>query len=119
MWVIDNTAPSNEIVMPPPSSKTVFGELKPDEPVETTTIVGWGDIVADLSDNLTGVASVEFRVNGVAVPAMNVDPDTWKIRFTPDQRGEHLYLIEVLSTDGAGNLSDSSIEVLGIKTGRP
>jgi hypothetical protein len=99
-------------------TKTVNGVLK-DDPVEMTTVIGWADVVADVTDNLSGVASVQFKVGGVPVASVMVDGDTWTFEFGPNQNGEHVYLIEVIATDVATNSSTSSIQVLGVATGKP
>ena len=104
--------------MPAIDTKTVNGELK-DDPVDMTTVIGWGDVFADVTDNLSGVASVQFKVNGLAVGTTQVDADTWTFEFEPDLKGEHIYLIEVVASDNATNSSTASIQVLGVATGKP
>lgn len=117
-WVVDVTPPMIDIVAPGVDTKTVHGVLKEDEEVDMTTVVGWADVVADVSDNLTGVARVQFKVNSIPVAGVMVDADTWKFQFVPDQNGENGYLVEVVATDGVGNSSTSSIEILATKTGK-
>jgi hypothetical protein len=116
-WVVDVTPPTINIVAPVVDTKTVHGALKQDEEVDMTTVVGWADFVADVNDNLTGVASVQFKVNGTLVAGVMMDADTWKFQFVPDEKGEFLYQVEVVAVDGVGNSSTSSIEILGIRAG--
>ena len=91
------------------------------DPVAITTVIGWATVVAHITDNLSGVASVVFKVNGVIVPAANVTHagDEWSFQFAPDLNGEQLYTIEVIATDGATNSSSDAIVVSGVKTGKP
>ena len=119
-WLVDVTPPEVSFVGPPLDSKTVFGVLK-DDPVDVTTIVGWGDVSATATDNLSGVASVEFEVNGVPVPDTDVTQvgDTWTFTFVPDLNGENVYTIEVTATDNADNSASETFEVLGVKTNKP
>ena len=97
----------------------MHGVAKDDE-VDTTTVIGWADVVASAVDALTGVASVEFKVNGVPVPGSEVTSgtDTWTFLFQPDQKGERTYLIEFTATDGVGNSATTSFEITGVKTGK-
>lgn len=121
-WLVDVTPPDVSFVGPPVDSKTVHGELK-DDPVETTTIIGWGDIVATATDNLSGVASVEFEVNGAPVPAADVThdlvADTWTFTFAPHLNGENTYVITVTATDHATNSASETFEIVGVKTNKP
>jgi hypothetical protein len=117
-WLVDVTPPEIDIVAPIVNTKTVNGELK-DDPVEITTVIGWADVVADVTDNLSGVATVQFKVDGVPVAGVMVDVDTWKFEFEPDQMGEHIYLVEVVATDNAANSSTASIQILGVATAKP
>jgi len=71
-----------------------------------------------VTDNLSGVATVEFEVNGVPVPGVMVDVDTWTFLFEPDLPGQQPYTIEVIATDHATNTSTASIQVLGVATGK-
>jgi hypothetical protein len=107
-----------DIVAPAVNTKTVNGEPKDDE-VEITTVIGWADVVADVTDNLSGVATVQFKVDGIPVAGVMVDVDTWKFTFEPDQNGEHIYLVEVVATDNAANSNTASIQILGVKTNKP
>ncbi|MGH9252919.1 MAG: hypothetical protein ACRD0W_25925, partial [Acidimicrobiales bacterium] len=117
-WLVDVTPPEIDLVAPVAATKTVHGELKNNNS-ETTTVIGWADFVADVTDNLSGVATVEFEVDGVPVAGVQVDAETWQFEFEPDQNGEHLYLIEVIATDHASNSSTASMEILGVATGKP
>jgi hypothetical protein len=117
-WLVDVTPPEIDIVAPVVNTKTVNGVLKPDI-VEITTVIGWADVVADVTDNLSGVATVQFKVDGVPVAGVMVDADTWKFEFEPDVNGEHVYLVEVVATDNATNSSTASIQILGVATNKP
>jgi hypothetical protein len=117
-WLVDVTPPVIDIVAPAVNTKTVNGEPKDDE-VEITTVIGWADVVADVTDNLSGVATVQFKVDGIPVAGVMVDVDTWKFTFEPDQNGEHIYLVEVVATDNAANSNTASIQILGVKTNKP
>jgi hypothetical protein len=118
-WLVDVTPPVANITTPANLTKTVHGELK-DEPVAITTVIGWATVVANVTDNLSGVASVVFKVNGVTVPAANVTHagDEWSFQFEPNLNGEQLYTIEVIATDVATNSSSDAIQVSGVKTGK-
>jgi hypothetical protein len=76
-----------------------------------------------VTDNLSGVASVMFKVNGVTVPAGDVvhvaNTDTWSFQFEPHLNGEQVYTIEVIAVDHATNTSSDAIQVIGVKTGKP
>ncbi|HUE86497.1 MAG TPA: peptidoglycan DD-metalloendopeptidase family protein [Vicinamibacterales bacterium] len=121
-WLVDVTPPVATITTPAFLTKTVHGELK-DDPVSMTTVIGWADVVAVVTDNLSGVASVTFKVNGVMVPVGDVvhvpNTDTWSFRFEPNINGEQSYTIEVIAVDGATNSSSDAIQVIGVKTGKP
>lgn len=121
-WLVDVTPPVANITTPAHLTKTVHGVLKND-PVAMTTVIGWADVVAVVTDNLSGVAAVVFKVNGVVVPAANVvhvpNTDTWSFQFEPNINGEALYTIEVIAVDGATNSSSDTIQVIGVKTGKP
>lgn len=120
-WLVDLTPPEAAIALPEENTKTVHGELK-DDPVEITTVVGWAEVMAEASDALSGIASVEFSVNGIPVPGSDVThqsgTDFWSFQFAPDQNGEHIYLVSVTATDVAGNSTTELLEILGIKTGK-
>jgi|GEM_PF-770166 len=116
-WLVDVTPPEIDITLPAVNTKTVHGVLKAD-PVGMTTVIGWADVFADVTDNLSGVASVQFKVNGVPVAGSQVDADTWTFVFEPDQKGEHIYVVEVIATDNATNSSTASIQILGVATGK-
>ncbi len=116
-WLVDVTPPEITIVEPVDGTLTINGVVKNNN-MGTTTVVGWADVVADVTDNLSGVATVQFKVNSVPVPGMMDDPDTWSALFEPDLMGQTLYLIEVVATDHASNSSTSSIEVIGVATGK-
>jgi hypothetical protein len=119
-WLVDTTPPEITILQPVLGAKTVNGALKED-PVDMTTVVGWADIAAGVTDNLSGVNTVVFRVDGVPVPgaAVSTVGGTWRFEFDPDQPNTHIYTIEVIATDEAGNTAASSIEVFGIRTMKP
>jgi hypothetical protein len=121
-WLVDVTPPVATITTPAFLTKTVHGELK-DDPVAMTTVIGWAQVVAAVTDNLSGVASVMFKVNGVTVPAGDVvhvaNTDTWSFQFEPHLNGEQIYTIEVIAVDHATNTSSDAIQVIGVKTGKP
>lgn len=121
-WLVDVTPPVANIALPANLTKTVHGELK-DDPVTVTTVIGWATVSATVTDNLSGVASVAVTVNGVPVPAGSVShaPNTavWSFQFVPDLNGEQTYTIELTAFDVAGNSTTTSIQVLGVKTGKP
>ena len=120
-WLVDVTPPVASITTPANLTKTVHGELK-NEPVLMTTVIGWADVAANVTDNLSGVASVVFKVNGVIVPAANVahapGSDTWSFQFAPHLNGEQIYTIEVFAVNGATNASSDAIQVIGVKAGK-
>jgi hypothetical protein len=116
-WLVDVTPPEIDILEPVEFTLTQHGVVIDDEQ-NVTTVVGWADVVADVTDNLSGVATVEFEVDGVPVPGVMVDADTWTFLFEPDLPGQHIYTIEVIATDHATNTSTSSIQVLGVATGK-
>jgi hypothetical protein len=119
-WLVDTTPPEITILQPVLGAKTVNGALKED-PVDMTTVVGWADVAAGVTDNLSGVDTVVFRVDGGQVPgaAVSTVGGTWRFEFDPDQPNTHIYTIEVIATDEAGNTAASSIEVFGIRTMKP
>lgn len=119
-WLVDLTPPDVEIVEPVENTKTVNG-VPVDDPVDTTTIIGWGDITATATDDLSGVSSVTFYVNGVPTPASDTSQagDNWTFTFVPDINGEHVYNIEVVAIDFAGNAASDSLEVTATKTNKP
>ena len=119
-WLVDVTPPEAAITLPANLTKTVHGELV-DDPVTTTTVVGWATVSATVTDNLSGVASVTFKVNGVAVPAGDVSHSgsTWSFLFAPHLNGEQTYTIEVVAVDEATNTTTTSIQVTGVKTNKP
>lgn len=116
-WLVDVTPPVVAIVAPIAGTKTINGELK-SEPVTETTVVGWATVTAHATDNLSGVASVVFKVDGITVPGASVTHtgDTWSFQFKPDQKNQHLYTIEAIATDFATNAASDSMPILGIKT---
>jgi hypothetical protein len=116
-WLVDVTPPEIDILEPVEGTLTQHGVVA-DDGQTVTTVVGWADVVADVTDNLSGVATVEFEVNGVPVPGVMVDADTWTFLFEPDLPGQQTYTIEVIATDLATNTSTSSIQVLGVATGK-
>ena len=99
-----------------------IGEPEIEEVVATRTIVGWGDIVATASDNLTGIASLVFTIDGTPVPAADVAHDavgaSWTFEFEPELMGELIYTIQATATDGAGNSASTSFQVIGVATGK-
>jgi hypothetical protein len=119
-WLVDTTPPEITILQPPLNAKIVNGVLKED-PVDIDTVVGWADVKAGVTDNLSGVDTVVFKVDGVQVPstAVSSGDSTWHFVFSPDQKNEHVYTIEVIATDHAGNTAAASIEILGIRTRKP
>lgn len=119
-WLVDVTPPEVAITQPVVDTKTVHGVVK-DDPVETTTVIGWADVTAVATDDLSGVASVMFEVDGVPVPGPDVTQsgDEWAFTFSPHLNGEHSYTIEVIATDHADNVATASIDVVGVKTGKP
>ena len=121
-WLVDVTPPEVSFVAPAVNTKTVHGLLK-DDPVETTTIIGWGDVSAHAVDNLSGVNSVVFEVNGVPVPSTDVAHDavenTWTFTFVPDVKGNNVYVIEVTATDNATNTASEAFEITAVKTNKP
>ena len=120
-WLVDLTPPIVDILIPVEDTKTVHGVPK-DDPVDTTTVIGWADVVAFAHDELSGVASAGFKVDGMPVPAVDVTPnpieETWTFLFEPDQKGENIYTIEFTATDLAGNSATTSIEIVGVATGK-
>jgi hypothetical protein len=119
-WLVDVTPPNITITEPPANTKTVHGVLKPDV-VSTTTVVGWANFKATVTDNLSGVNTVVFKVDGVAVPAASVTHvgTTWSFKFEPGINGEHVYTIDVIATDHAGNSATQSMAITGVKTNKP
>lgn len=63
-WLVDLTPPIVDILIPVEDTKTVHGVPK-DDPVDTTTVIGWADVVAFAHDELSGVASAGFKVDGI------------------------------------------------------
>jgi hypothetical protein len=116
-WLVDVTPPEITLVEPIAGTKTVNGVLKA-EPVAITTVVGWADVAASVTDNLSGVDTVVFKVDGVPVPGADVSKvgNVWTFEFEPESKNEHLYTIEVIATDHAGNSATKSIAILGVKT---
>jgi hypothetical protein len=114
---VDTAPPQIVLVAPAAGKKTVNGVVK-DDPVVMTTVVGWATFSANVTDNLSGVATVVFKVDGVTVPAASVTKtgSTWSFQFTPDQKNEHVYTIQVIATDHAGNVATASTAIDGIKT---
>ena len=114
------TPPNITITEPAVNTKTVHGVLKPDV-VATTTVVGWANFKATVTDKLSGVSTVVFKVDGVAVPAASVSHvgTTWSFRFEPNINGEHVYTIDVIATDHAGNSATKSMAITGVKTNKP
>jgi hypothetical protein len=121
-WLVDVTPPDVGIDGPGANSKIVRGALA-DDVVATTTLIGWGGITASATDVLSGIATVEFKINGQAVPGPDVIVDpvahTWSFTFSPDINGENRYNIDVVATDNAGNSASASIAVIGVKTNKP
>lgn len=119
-WLVDLTPPNVEIVEPVENTKTVNG-VPVDDPVDTATIIGWGDITATATDDLSGVSSVTFYVNGVPTAASDTSQagNNWTFTFVPDINGEHVYDIEVVAIDFAGNAASDSLEVTATKTNKP
>ena len=116
-WLVDVTPPEIDIVEPVEFTLTQHGVVT-DDGQNQTTVVGYADVVADVTDNLSGVATVEFEVNGVPVPGVMVDADTWTFLFDPALPGTQTYTIEVIATDHATNTSTESIQVVGVATGK-
>jgi murein DD-endopeptidase MepM/ murein hydrolase activator NlpD len=118
-WLVDTTPPEITISEPGVNTKTVNGVFKID-PVAITTIVGWGDVAAGVTDNLSGVATVLFKVDGVPVPGSHVSKvgNAWRFTFEPNQKNQHIYAIEVIATDHAGNVATEAIDILGLKTSK-
>ena len=116
-WLVDTTPPEITITEPIVNTKTVNGVLKPDV-VTMTTVVGWANVSANVTDNLSGVATVVFKVDGVPVPGAAVSHagDVWTFEFEPESKNEHIYTIEVIATDHAGNSATESMQILGVKT---
>jgi len=116
-WLVDTTPPQITLTAPAAGTKTVNGVLK-DDPVAMTTVVGWATFSANVTDNLSGVNTVVFKVDGVPVPGGSVTKvgSTWSFQFTPDQKNEHLYTIQTIATDKAGNSATVSRSIDGIKT---
>jgi Polyglycine hydrolase-like, structural repeat len=116
-WLVDTTPPQITILNPIVNTKTVNGVLKND-PVVMTTVVGWGDVAAGVTDNLSGVGTVVFKVDGVQVPGPDVSMagSNWSFEFEPDNKNQHVYTIAVIATDQAGNIATTSIDILGVKT---
>jgi len=119
-WLVDVTPPNITITEPIVNTKTVNGVLKND-PVATTTVIGWANFKANVTDNLSGVDTVVFKVDGFAVPGASVTHvgATWSFTFEPNISGEHVYTIEVIATDHAGNSATKSMAILGVKTNKP
>ena len=118
-WLVDVTPPDISNILPLPDTKTVHGVLK-DDPVEITTVIGWADVVADVTDDLSGVATVEFLVDGLPVPGGDVTMlgNTWSFEFEPESKNKHIYTITIVATDNAGNVAMASFDVHGVKTGK-
>jgi hypothetical protein len=45
--------------------------------------------------------------------------DIWSFQFVPTQNGENPYVIAVTVTDGAGNSTIDTLQVVAVKTGKP
>ncbi len=118
-WLVDLTPPDVNITFPGPTQKQVHGELV-DDLVTVPTIIGWGDLVATATDNLTGVASVTFEIDGVDVSADIVEgpAGTFTYLFEPEINGENVYTLEVTATDGVGNSAITSLKITGVATGK-
>jgi murein DD-endopeptidase MepM/ murein hydrolase activator NlpD len=118
-WLVDTTPPTITITEPVLNTKTVNGALVND-PVNMTTVVGWAKFAATVTDDLSGVATVVFKVDGVPVSAAAVSRlgSVWSFEFKPDQKNEHVYAISVIATDKAANSATQSRSVLGIKTSK-
>ena len=118
-WLVDTTPPEIAILEPIVNTKTVNGVLKPDV-VTMTTVVGWANVSADVTDNLSGVATVVFKVDGVPVPAAAVSHvgNVWSFEFEAESKNEHIYKIEVTATDYASNSATESMQIIGVKTSK-
>jgi len=116
-WLVDVTPPEITITEPTVNTKTVNGVLKAD-PVVITTVVGWATFAAHVTDNLSGVATVVFKVDGVPVPVAGVSHvgDVWSFEFEPQSKNAHNYTIEVIATDNATNVATESMIISGVKT---
>lgn len=119
-WLVDLTPPNVGFVGPAVNTKTVHGYLK-DEFVAIRTIIGWGNIVVSASDALTDISSLIIKVDGFPIPGSDVtqNGNTWIFLFEPETKGENTYMIEATATDGVGNSATTSIEVVGVATGKP
>jgi hypothetical protein len=119
-WLVDTTPPDINVLAPVLGTKTVNGVPR-DDTVEMTTVVGWAEVAAGVIDALSGVEAVAFAVDGVPVPGAAVASDgtTWRFTFSPNQKNEHVYTIEVNATDHAGNAATATIEIAGIRTLKP
>ena len=113
------TPPEITIVEPLVNTKTVNGVLKADQ-VAMTTVVGWANVAAGVTDNLSGVDTVVFKVDGVQVPGAAVTHvgSTWTFEFEPESKNQHTYTIEVIATDHAGNSATESMQIVGVKTSK-
>jgi len=118
-WLVDTTPPEITITEPIVNTKTVNGVLKADV-VTMTTVVGWANVSANVTDNLSGVATVVFKVDGVPVPVAVVSHvgNVWSFELEPQSKNEHIYTIEVIATDYAGNSATGSMQIIGVKTSK-
>ena len=116
-WLVDVTPPEITITQPIVNTKTVNGVPKAD-PVLITTVVGWATFAANVTDNLSGVATVVFKVDGIPVPGASVSHvgDVWSFLFEPVSKNAHNYTIEVIATDNATNVATESMIISGVRT---
>jgi len=121
-WLVDVTPPTISFILPELNTKTVHGTLVEDI-VTTTTIIGYGDIIVTADDNLSGVATVDFEIDGNPVPGteviFNAIANTWTFEFNPDIKGENVYEIKATATDLTENSASVLILVVGVKTNKP
>jgi hypothetical protein len=121
-WVVDVTPPVVDLVRPAPGFTYTNDTPSPRDDGKIKA-VGSVTVQAVATDALSGIASVAFTVDGSPVPAAAVSFDaatsTWSFTFTPTAQGQATYVIGVTATDKAGNSASDSIQVLGVKIGKP
>lgn len=102
---IDTTPP--EVTITKPLDKSLYFANRKLLPFPTTLIIGSIDVTVAASDEVSGVVSVTFSLNGVVTYNATVPPYVW----VWDKRVFGRYTIAVEAVDGAGNKASDEIVV--------
>ncbi|KYK20390.1 hypothetical protein AYK25_08975 [Thermoplasmatales archaeon SM1-50] len=105
IYPVDTTPP--EMIVTKPLEKSLYIANKRVLPFPTTLIIGTIDFTVDASDEISGVASVVFSLNGVVISNATAPPYIW----VWDKRVFGRYTIAVEAVDGAGNKARNELVV--------